>query len=44
MFLNDGPKEVEPIGDRLLIFWSAHVDHEVLLSNNERYAVTMWFY
>jgi len=45
MHLSDGKYvDVEPIGDRVVIFWSALMEHEVLESHHERYAVTMWFY
>ena len=44
MYVGGETKDVEPLGDRLLLFWSAHVDHEVLVSHNSRFAVTMWFY
>jgi len=45
MYLSDGKHiDIEPIGDRLVVFWSALMEHEVLLSNHERYAMTVWFY
>ncbi|EFA77078.1 hypothetical protein PPL_09831 [Heterostelium album PN500] len=37
--------DIDPLGDRLLIFLSEYVPHEVLVSNaNERIAITSWFY
>lgn len=35
---------VDPLGDRLLIFQSATVEHEVLASNAPRYALTLWLH
>eukprot|EP01112_Ceratiomyxa_fruticulosa_P015725 TRINITY_DN4661_c0_g1_i1.p1 TRINITY_DN4661_c0_g1~~TRINITY_DN4661_c0_g1_i1.p1 ORF type:complete len:329 (-),score=86.64 TRINITY_DN4661_c0_g1_i1:25-1011(-) len=39
-------KEVQvipPLGDRLVLFMS-HLEHEVKTTNNDRYAVTCWYY
>jgi hypothetical protein len=36
--------DVAPLGDRLLVFHSEHVEHEVLPSFAHRYAITMWMY
>eukprot|EP01133_Synstelium_polycarpum_P015087 gene15087-17861_t len=37
--------DIEPLGDRLLIFLAEHIDHEVLVSNaSSRAAITTWFY
>jgi len=36
--------DVEPIGDRLLIFQSRLLEHEVLPTWATRYALTVWFY
>lgn len=36
--------DVEPIGDRLLIFQSRLLEHEVLPTWASRYALTVWFY
>lgn len=38
------PVDVEPVLDRLVVFLSARVEHEVLPSNAERWAVTAWYY
>lgn len=37
--------ELEPVGDRLLLFWSDLIVHEVLPSRGEahRYTFTFWF-
>eukprot|EP00753_Platysulcus_tardus_P006720 PLAT14492.1.p1 GENE.PLAT14492.1~~PLAT14492.1.p1 ORF type:complete len:353 (+),score=130.45 PLAT14492.1:78-1136(+) len=35
--------DVAPIGDRLLLFWSQLVVHEVLPSFKPRYALSQWF-
>lgn len=35
--------EIEPIGDRLVVFFSdKRVPHEVLPTNTERFAITHW--
>merc|ERR1719239_522638 len=41
----EGPvAEVEPIFDRMMFFWSDRRNpHEVLPSNRDRYAVTVWY-
>jgi len=45
MYLNNGEwKDIEPIADRLVIFQSRRMEHEVLPSFQMRYALTMWFY
>jgi Rps23 Pro-64 3,4-dihydroxylase Tpa1-like proline 4-hydroxylase len=44
VYLEDGHKDIEPLGDRLLIFQSRMLEHEVLPVHAKRYAVTMWFY
>lgn len=36
--------DVPPRGDRLLLFQSRKLEHEVLSTNAERYACTVWFY
>lgn len=36
--------DVEPLADRLLMFQSRWVEHEVLPAFARRYAITMWFY
>jgi len=40
----NGYHDIEPLGDRLLIFQSRLLEHEVLPSYRERYALTVWFY
>ena len=44
LYLKNETKDVEPILDRLVIFQSRTVEHEVLPANSPRYAITMWFY
>ena len=36
--------DVEPRGDRLLVFQSRQLDHEVLPPNKDRFAITYWVY
>jgi len=36
--------DIEPIGDRLLIFHSRVLEHEVLPTHAERFALTVWLY
>eukprot|EP00040_Diaphanoeca_grandis_P013923 m.70350 g.70350 ORF g.70350 m.70350 type:complete len:471 (-) comp24212_c1_seq2:15-1427(-) len=37
--------DIDPIGDRLVVFFSdERVPHEVLATNVERFAITHWFY
>jgi len=42
MFLPKGEKLVSPIGNRLVIFRSEKIEHEVLLTNADRYSLTGW--
>jgi len=37
-------KDVDPIGDRLLLFQSRTVEHEVLPAFSNRFAMSMWLY
>jgi SM-20-related protein len=39
----EGPVDVAPVLDRLLVFLSERIDHEVLPARAPRYAVTAWF-
>jgi len=41
-FLPAGPRDIRPIGDRLVVFWSSWLDHEVLPSLASRFAITVW--
>jgi SM-20-related protein len=36
--------DVAPLANRLLVFQSRTLKHEVLISNVERYSLTMWVY
>lgn len=39
-----GPRDVDPLDGRLVLFWSdARCPHEVLPAYRERYAVSVWF-
>jgi SM-20-related protein len=38
------PLDVEPLADRLVVFRSERLEHEVLESHADRFAVTAWFY
>lgn len=44
LHLAEGPVDVEPILDRLVVFLSERVDHEVLPVAAPRLAITAWFY
>jgi Rps23 Pro-64 3,4-dihydroxylase Tpa1-like proline 4-hydroxylase len=37
-------KDIDPIADRLLIFQSRLIEHEVLPTYHKRFAITTWFY
>lgn len=36
--------DIDPIADRLVIFQSRMIEHEVLAANTHRWAITMWLY
>jgi len=36
--------EIEPLSDRLLVFQSRTIEHEVLSTFANRFAFTTWFY
>ncbi|GMU62626.1 MAG: hypothetical protein AMXMBFR34_43890 [Myxococcaceae bacterium] len=38
------PVEVQPLADRLVVFLSERLEHEVLESHADRFAATAWFY
>lgn len=38
------PVDVEPVADRLVVFLSEKLEHEVLTSHADRYTATAWFY
>ena len=44
LYLDSGPQEVEPTLDRLVVFLSEQLDHEVLPAHAPRLALTAWFY
>lgn len=44
LFPEGGPLDVEPVLDRLVVFLSERVEHEVLPAFAPRYAATAWFY
>lgn len=43
LHLSSGSRDVEPIADRLLVFLSAEIEHEVLPALAERWALTAWY-
>jgi len=43
LHLEGGPRDVAPLLDRLLVFLSERVEHEVLPAREPRRAVTAWF-
>jgi SM-20-related protein len=43
LHVDGGPHDVEPVLDRLLVFLSERVEHEVLPAHAARRAVTAWF-
>lgn len=44
LHLPSGPLDVEPLLDRLVVFRSEQVEHEVLPARAPRYAATAWYY
>jgi SM-20-related protein len=44
LFLDTGPLDVAPVLDRLVVFLSERVEHEVLPAYAPRLAATAWFY
>ncbi|MGH7266931.1 MAG: 2OG-Fe(II) oxygenase, partial [Candidatus Rokuibacteriota bacterium] len=44
LHLADGPRDVAPRLDRLVVFLSERVEHEVLPAHAPRWAVTAWYY
>jgi SM-20-related protein len=44
LFLDDGTLDVEPVADRLLVFQSRLIEHEVLATTAKRFAITTFFY
>lgn len=42
LHLPDGPKDVLPLGGRLVIFFSGDLLHEVIPARRERYSLTGW--
>ncbi|HLE44005.1 MAG TPA: 2OG-Fe(II) oxygenase [Methylomirabilota bacterium] len=44
LHLPEGPLDVAPVLDRLVVFLSERLDHEVLPTLAPRRAVTAWFY
>jgi SM-20-related protein len=43
LHLDDGPRDVAPIGGTLVVFLADRVEHEVLPAMRERLAVSGWF-
>ena len=44
LYADEGPVDVEPLLDRLVVFLSERVEHEVLPVQAPRLALTAWFY
>lgn len=45
IYKDTGNIDIEPLSNRLLVFWSdSRVPHEVLPSHADRYAITMWYF
>ena len=42
MYLREGEKVIEPLNNRLVLFKSADIPHEVLLTNKARLSLTGW--
>lgn len=40
----DPPVDLEPAFDRLVVFLSEDIEHEVLPAESERWAITAWYY
>ena len=40
----DPPRDVEPFSERLVVFLSDRVEHEVLPAFADRWAITAWYY
>ena len=43
LHLDQGARDIVPVGGTLACFLAEHVEHEVLPATRERYAVTGWF-
>lgn len=43
LHLPRGPRDVDPVADRMLVFLSERIEHEVLPTTAARSAVTAWF-
>lgn len=44
LYLDEGPLDVEPLLDRLVVFLSERLEHEVLPAHALRLATTAWYY
>jgi SM-20-related protein len=44
LHLDRGIRDIQPINDRLVVFLSEKLEHEVLPAASERWAVTAWYY
>jgi len=44
MHLEGDEIDIEPLGDRLVVFASEYVEHEVLPAYAARFTLTMWYY
>jgi len=43
LLLKDGPTDVDPVANRLVLFMSDQVEHEVLVTHAQRLSLTGWF-
>jgi SM-20-related protein len=43
LFLPDGPVDVLPELDRLVVFFSEEIEHEVAPTSEDRWALTTWY-
>jgi SM-20-related protein len=39
----NAPTDIPPLSDRLVVFLSDRIEHEVLPSSTPRYALTAWY-
>jgi len=44
LYVDEESVKVQPISDRLVVFQSRQLEHEVLAANTTRYALTVWLY
>jgi Rps23 Pro-64 3,4-dihydroxylase Tpa1-like proline 4-hydroxylase len=42
--LHDGPRDIAPVPGRCVVFFAQEVEHEVLPSEGQRFALTLWIW